>query len=315
MPLLTRRSYLTYSEETTYGTASSGTYKALEVVRDPDIAPLVVDRLPRDTVRPWHGNDRQRLINRRVTVSFQIQLSGSGTAGTAPQFGDFLVSCAMTETVVGASPGPASVTYALASLSGTLKSVTLRWYQDGTLHQVAGCRATWTISGAAGEFVFLNIEATGIYSQPTDTALPTAVFANQAPPLEMSATNTPTATINSVANCVASFELNVGNSVVYESYAGCTTQLAIRDRVPEGTIELESKLIAGQNFYTLFEAGTLVPISIVHGITAGNILTMAMSNCQLMEPTLADRNGVQFMSIPFMPISTDGTSEISLAFT
>ena len=311
MTLLTRRSYLTYSEESVYGTASSGTYKALEVVRDPDIAPLVVDRLPRDTVRPWHGNDRQRLINRRVTASFQIQLSGSGTAGTAPQFGDFLVSCAMTETIVAGT----SVTYTLASLSATLKSVTLRWYKDGMLHQVAGCRATWTISGTAGEFVLLNIEATGIYSQPTDTALPSALFENQAAPLEMSATNTPTATINSVANCVAAFELNVGNSLVYESYANCTTEVAIRDRVPEGSIELKSKLIAGQNFYTLFEAGTLVPISIVHGVTAGNILTITQSNCQLMEPTLADRNGVQFMNIPFMPISTDGTSEISLAFT
>lgn len=311
MTLLTRRSYLTYSEESTYGTASTGTYKALEVVRDPDIAPLVVDRLPRDTVRPWHGNDRQRLINRRVTASFQIQLSGSGTAGTAPQFGDFLVSCAMTETIVAGT----SVTYALASLSGTLKSVTLRWYQDGMLHQVAGCRATWTKSGTAGEFLILNIEATGIYSQPTDTALPSALFENQAAPLEISATNTPTVNINSVANCLAAFELNVGNSVVYESYGGCTTELAIRDRVPEGSIEIKSKLIAGQNFYTLFEAGTLVPISIVHGVTAGNILTITLSNCQLMEPTLANRNGVQFMNIPFMPISTDGTSEISLAFT
>lgn len=313
--MLTRRSLLTYSEESTYGTASAGTYKALEIVRDPDVAPLVVDRLARDTVRPWHGNDRQRLANRRVTCSFQIQLSGSGTVGTAPQFGDFLVSCAMAETVAANT----SVTYALASLAGALKSVTLRWYQDGMLHQVAGCRATWTISGTAGEFVFLNIEATGIYSIPTKTSLITASFANQAAPVEMSATNTPTATVNSVANCVASFELNVGNAVEYESYAGCTTQLAIRDRLPEGSIEIESKIIGSsageQDFYTLFTAGTLVPISIVHGTAAGNILTMTMSNCQLMEPSLSDRNGVQFMTIPFMPISTDGTSEISLAFT
>jgi hypothetical protein len=34
-----------------------------------------------------------------------------------------------------------------------------------------------------------------------------------------------------------------------------------------------------------------------------------------MEPSLSERGGQQFMSIPFMPITTDGTSEISLAFT
>lgn len=313
--MLTRRSLLTYSEESTYGTASTGTYKALEIVRDPDIAPLVVDRLARETVRPWHGADRQRLVNRRVTISFQIQVSGSGAAGTAPQFGDFLVSCAMAETVVAST----SATYALAGLESTLKSVTVRWYQDGMLHQVAGCRGTWTLSGTAGEFPLLNIEATGIYSIPTKTSLITPTFANQAAPIEISATNTPTATINSVACCVAAFELNVGNSVEYESYAGCTTQLAIRDRVPEGSIEIQSKVIGSstgeQDFYTLFTAGTLVPISIVHGTTAGNILTVTMANCQLMEPSLSDRNGQQFMTIPYMPITTDGTSELSLAFT
>jgi hypothetical protein len=313
--MLTRRSLLTYSEESAYGTASAGTYKALEIVRDPDVAPMVVDRLARDTVRPWHGADRQRLVNRRVTVSFSIQLSGSGTAGTAPQFGDFLVSCAMVETVVPTT----SVTYALAGLETALKSVTIRWYQDGMLHQVAGARATWTLGANAGEFPTLNIEATGIYSQPTKTALITATFANQAAPIEVSATNTPTVNINSVANCMAAFELNLGNLVEYESYAGCVTQLAIRDRVPEGSIEIQSKVIGSgtgeQNFYSLFEAGTLVPITWTHGITAGNIITLTMSNCQLMEPSLSERGGQQFMSIPFMPITTDGTSEISLAFT
>jgi hypothetical protein len=107
--------------------------------------------------------------------------------------------------------------------------------------------------------------------------------------------------------------------VEYESYAGCTTQLAIRDRVPEGSIEIQSKVIGSstgeQDFYTLFTAGTLVPITWTHGVTAGNIVTLTMGNCQLMEPSLSDRGGQQFMTIPFMPITTDGTSELSLAFT
>jgi hypothetical protein len=275
----------------------------------------VVDRLARETVRPWHGADLQRLINRRVTVSFSIYLGGSGAAGTAPQFGDFLVSCAMTEAL---SAG-VSATYTLAGLETALKSVTLRWYADGMLHQVAGARATWTLGANAGEFATLNIEATGIYSIPTKTSLISATFANQAAPIEVSATNTPTVNINSVANCMAAFELNVGNSVEFESYAGCVTQLAIRDRVPEGSIEIQSKVIGSstgeQDFYTLFTAGTLVPITWTHGTAAGNIVTLTMGNCQLMEPSLSDRGGQQFMTIPFMPITTDGTSEISLAFT
>jgi hypothetical protein len=308
---------MTYIEEVTYGTAPTSGYKPLEIVRDPDLAPLVVDRLARDTVRPWHGADAQRLINRRVTVSFQIRLGGSGTAGTAPQFGDILVSSAMTQSITG-TPAD-TVTYTPASLSTTPKSCTLRWYADGQLHQVVGTRFTWSLAANAGEFPTLNVEAIGLYVKPTKTSLITdPTYANQAAPLEVNASNTTNVEINNVACCMASFELTLGNALEYESYAGCVEQIAINDRQPEGTIEIESKIIGSgtgeQDFYALFEAGTQVPIEFDHGPTATGF-KLEMPTCQLFEPTMSDRNGKLFMSIPFAPIRTAAaTPELSLIF-
>lgn len=310
MPILSRKSLLTFKKESVYSTAPSGDYTAVLIRRDPDVAPLVVDRLARETVRPYYGADRKRLINRRVTVSLEIELSGSGAAGTAPAFGDMLLACSFNEAVVAST----SVTYTL--VSNSTDSVTLRWHQDGIRHQVAGARGTASIMANAGEYPMLQLTFTGIYSQPTDVALPSATFSNQADPVEVSATNTPTVSVNSVSNCMSEFELNVGNEVVFEDYAGCTTKVRITGRDPEGRIQVEDKLIAGQNFYSLATATSLVPITWTHsGGGAGNTIALTMSNCDIYEPTYADRNGVRFINLPFAPISTDGTSELTLVFT
>lgn len=310
MPILTRKSLLTYKAESAYGTPPSGDYTAIYVRRDPDVAPLVVDRLARETVRPYFGADRKRLINRRVTVGFDVDLVGSGAAGTAPAFGGLLLPCSFNEAIVAST----STTYTL--VSNSTDSSTLRWHQDGIRHQVAGARGTVSITANAGEYPTLSFSFTGIYSQPTDVALPSATFSNQADPVEVSATNTPTVNVNSVSNCMSEFELNVSNEVVFEDYAGCTTKVRITGRDPEGRIQVEDKLIAGQNFYSLATGTSLVPITWTHsGGGAGNTIAATMSNCDIYEPTYADRNGVRFVNLPFAPISTDGTSELSLVFT
>jgi hypothetical protein len=313
MPLLTRKSLLTFAPEATYNTAPSTGYIALEVLRDPDVAPLVADRAARETVRPWLGADRQRLINRRVTASFDCYMAGSGTAGTAPAFGGLLLSCFMSEAIVANT----STTYTLAH-SGVSGSSTIRWHTDGIRHQITGARGNLTMSMAAGEYGLFKFEMQGIYSQPTEVSLPSATFTNQAAPVEISASATTGVSINSVARCMSEFELNIGNELVYENLAGCSEQIEINSRNPEGRIQVESTMLTGtgsQNVYALAEGSALVPIGWTHSGGAGSIITMSLPNCDINEPSLTDRNGKQFMDIPFAPIATSATSELSLVFT
>jgi hypothetical protein len=60
------------------------------------------------------GSTRGTLVaNKRVSITFDVELAGSGSAGTAPAFGPLLKAAGLSETVVAVT----SVTYAGVSSS------------------------------------------------------------------------------------------------------------------------------------------------------------------------------------------------------
>jgi hypothetical protein len=311
MTIQRNRSLLTYKAETVYGTAPTGDFTPVLIMRDPEISPFVADRLERTTTRPWFGADRKRLINRRVTLSFSLEDGGSGSPGVAPAYGGLLVACGMAEATVAST----SVTY--TTVNTGMGSVAIRWFEDGIRHQVLGCFGTPTWRRNSGEFPMIEFEFQGLYSQPTDVAFTAATYANQGLPLEVNSTNTPTVTVNSVGCCMSEYELALNNSVTYSDYAGCIKRFEITGRNPEGRIQVEDKLIAGQNFYALAESDTLIPIVVGHiGATAGLRSTITTTNSDMYEPTFATRDeNTRFINLPFSPISTDGTSELSAVYT
>jgi hypothetical protein len=98
MPLLTRKKLLLAKIEAAYGTDSTPTGSAAILVRNLEVVPLQSDIVQRELIRPYLGNYEQLLANTRVQVTFEVELAGSGTAGTAPAYGPILRSCALSET-------------------------------------------------------------------------------------------------------------------------------------------------------------------------------------------------------------------------
>ena len=177
MPLLTRKRLILLESEGTYGTDPTPTGVDAVLVRDLNITPLQSDTVSRDLVRPYLGASEQLLANTRVEVTFSVELAGSGAAGTAPRYGKALLACGMAETVVAST----SVTY--APVSASFGSCTIYYNIDGVRHKVTGARGTFTINGAVGEIPTIDFTFTGIYNAPTDTALPSATYADQATPV------------------------------------------------------------------------------------------------------------------------------------
>jgi hypothetical protein len=103
MALLLRKSLILIKAESTYGSDISPAGTDAVLVRDLTITPLQSDTVSRDLVRPYLGASEQLLANTRVQCQFTVELAGSGTAGTAPRFGDALKACAMAETTTGAA--------------------------------------------------------------------------------------------------------------------------------------------------------------------------------------------------------------------
>jgi hypothetical protein len=311
MALLTRKRLILAKAEATYGTDPTPTGSANAIlVRNLDIVPLQSDIVQRELIRPYLGNYEQLLAQTRVQVSFEVELAGSGAAGTAPAYGPVLKACGLSETVVATT----SVTYAPVSTS--FSSVTIYFYQDGIRHIVTGARGTFTLNGQVGAIPTIAFTMTGIYNAPTDKALATPTYANQATPLIFKNGNTTSFSAFSYSGALQSIDLNLGNEIVYRELIGGTKEVLITDRKPAGTMSIEAVLLATKNYFTVSTGSTTGSISFQHGATAGNIATLTMAQSDLADASYADLNGIAMLNLPYVATPTAaGNDELSLAYT
>jgi len=311
MALLTRKRLILAKAEATYGTDPTPTGSANAIlVRNLDIVPLQSDIVQRELIRPYLGNYEQLLAQTRVQVTFEVELAGSGAAGTAPAYGPVLKACGLSETVLATT----SVTYAPVSTS--FSSVTIYFYQDGIRHIVTGARGTFTLNGQVGAIPTIAFTMTGIYNAPTDTALATPTYANQATPLIFKNGNTTSFSAFSYSGALQSIDLNLGNEIVYRELIGGTKEVLITDRKPAGTISIEAVLLATKNYFTVSTGSTTGSVSFQHGTTAGNIATLTMAQSDLADASYADLNGIAMLNLPYVATPTAaGNDELSLAYT
>ena len=310
---LTRKRLLAAATENSYGSsANPGGTSAILVNDDLSITPLDADTLERSTIQPYFGARRVFLVNQKVKISFSVDLGGSGTAGTAPKFGRLIKACGFGETIVNAT----SVTYGLLSDNSTTDSVSLAFHADGQKHLALGCRGTVKLSGKESEYAKLEFEFTGIYAAPTDTALPSPTYGNQADPVVVSDVNTTAISINSWADaCLSEFELDIANSIIYRARPGCGKQVRITDRAGSGSVMIEAPALSAHDFFADAVASAVGTFSFQHGQTAGNICTVT-SRANFGAPEYGDSDGIQMLSIPLGLVpSSAGNDELSLAFT
>jgi hypothetical protein len=311
MPLLTRKRLILLETEATYGTDPTPTGVDAVLVRDLNITPLQSDVVSRDLVRPYLGASEQLLANTRVECTFSVELAGSGTAGTAPRYGKALLACGMSETIVAST----SVTY--APVSASFGSCTIYYNIDGVLHKVTGARGTFTINGAVGEIPTIDFTFTGIYNTPTDTALPSVTYGDQATPVVFKNGNTTGFELLSYAGCLQSVSFDVGNTLVYRELVGCTKQVLLTDRASTGSVTLEAVTMATKNYFTAaLTDGTLGNLLFQHGQTAGNIIDFVSTRVDIGDVSYSDQDGIHMLNIPYTCVpSTSGNDEFSLVYT
>lgn len=307
---LTRKRLILVKKEVTYGTDSSPVGTDALLVRNLDITPIEADLVSRDLIRPYLGNSPQLLANSRVSLTFQVELAGSGTAGTAPRFGAVLQACGMVEAVVAST----SVTY--APLSASFSAVTIYFNNDGVLHKATGCRGTFTLNAAVGEIPTIDFTMVGVYNAPTDTAAPSVTYSNQASPLVFKQGNTSAFQFFSYAGCLQSVSFDIANSTVYRELVGCTKEVLITDRKPAGTVMIEAPTLATKDFFAIAQTETTGNLTFLHGTTAGNRVTLTAPQCDIANPSYSDQDGIQMLNIPYIAVpTTAGNDEVTLAFT
>jgi hypothetical protein len=311
---LTRKKFLIAKIETTYGTDPSpvGGSDAVQVT-NLEVTPIESDNVQAASYQGFLGNSTRGTLvaNKRVSVTFDVELSGSGTAGTAPAFGPLLKSCGLSETT---SAG-VSVTY--APVSSSFSSATIYCFYDGTRHKITGARGTVSFNLTAGQFAVASFQFIGIYNAPDGTALSGSfTVANQAAAIEVNDTNVTTATFHGVTSSrIESFDMALNNELLYKETAS-SQEVLITNRAPGGTAVIEAPAVGTTDFFAKAVAVATGSTSLVLGATAGNIVTMNAAQTDITGCSYADTNGVIALSMPYLALpTTAGNNEASLVFT
>ena len=307
---LTRKRLIQAKGETTYGTDSSPAGTDALLVRNLEITPIEADVVSRDLIRNYLGNSPQLLANTRVSITFQAELAGSGTAGTPPRYGALLRACGLLEAIVAST----SVTY--TPRSAGFESATIYFNNDGIRHVLTGCRGTFTMNCEVGQIPTLDFTMIGVYNAPTDTALPTTTYSQQASPLIFRQGNTSAFQFFSYAGCLQSVSFDMANETVYRELVGCTKEILITNRAPAGTVMIEAPTLATKDYFNIAQTETTGNLTFLHGTAAGNRVTFTAGQCDITNPTYADQDGVQMLNIPYVAVpTTAGNDELTLAFT
>ncbi len=150
MPLAQRKRVILVKLEPTYGADSSPVAADAVLCSGLDITPLEGSSVERDFIRPYFGGSGSIRVENYISLSFDTEIAGSGTAATPPEWGALLKAANFSETITAAAitgTGQAGGSTTSIKLAATASAVD-GFYTGMTVTLTAGPG-----SGQAGEII------------------------------------------------------------------------------------------------------------------------------------------------------------------
>jgi hypothetical protein len=296
--------------ETVYGTDPTPTGAAnAMVVHDVEITPLDGEEVERTNVQPHFGHNGAITATSFARIKFSVELAGSGVPGTAPKWSPLMRACSVGVTV---SAG-VSITY--APITENQESVTIYGNVDGVNHVMPGVRGECKLGLDAKGKPALMFEFQGLWTPLADATLPAAAYTGWVAPVAVNKANT-SFSLHGTLVGMTHFDLAFGNQVEKRDTSEDDT-VEIVDRKSSGSAVFEMTPVATKDWVSIAQAKTRGNLQLVHGVTAGNIITVAgTGTVELGKPTYQNQQGVQMINVPlrFVPTSA-GNDEWSMVLT
>lgn len=311
MALLKKREVILAKVESTYGTDATPTAgdNAIQVenVSWSHEGARMIDR---PLTKPSIGMRQSIYGGSLMSITFDVELKGSGAAGTAPDCGALFLGCGMDETISAST----SVTY--APVSTAQDSLTIWYYQDGLLHKMTGARGSFTIQAAAGERVMASFTFTGKIGSVSDAALASPTYDSTGPLIMKGASFS----VLSYSATIGVLSIDMGNSISQQpdvNDADGFGEILITGRSITGSIDPLATLEATEAWVANYRAGTAGSLTTgTIGSTAGNRLAITCGQTYYREIGPGDRDGALIYDIGFGAAETaTGDDEISVVFT
>ena len=306
--MIVKRAQIAAKSETTEGTAATLTdtdaFLASNVVWTPDTEigkrPNVSSSLSQFAAVPGA---------RKATLSFDVEIKGSGVKGTAPELGVPLKACGFSETVVSG----ASVTYLPASTG--ISSLTIALYNDGVIYKIWGARGDAKFKTEKGKPGIISFTFTGAdYSVTDGSMLNSVTYDSTVPPAFLSAS----LLVDSYAALIGSAEFGLNNEVVLRDDVNTASgykSAVIAGRDPSLTFDPEMVLVATYDWFGKLRSGNEGSMTMTLGATVGNICTITAPKVQYVKVGLSDKSGLRSLGIDCQLNRNAGDDELSIAFT
>jgi hypothetical protein len=295
------------------GTAAAPTGAANAVlVSNMNLTPLDAQNISREIIRGFFGGAEQLVGPASVKLSYEVELAGSGTAGTAAPWGQLVQGCAVGEGILAT---PARTEYTPAS-SG-LKALTHYYYDDGVLHKLTDCMGDCTLSAKVGERPLLKFDWIGLdggVSAASDTGTftawkkPVAVTKANVVDITLGGTYAAGAITGGTLYSSTGIEAKFGNQVKFNAMLGSET-VDITDREGTGSIELDLTAAQEVALMAAVKANTTQSLAFAIGTTAGNKILFFAPAAQLLNPKKVDRNGKRLIGFDVRFVPVNGNDE------
>ncbi len=310
-PIKFKQRLMLAKTEAVYGVDPNPTGAAnAMMVKNVVINPMEGSEETRDFDTPYLGGQAKIPTGLHAKISGEIELVGSGTAGTVPGWGPIMRALGMSEVI---SPGT-SVVYQPVSTS--MDSVAIYFSVGSTRHVVLGCRGTATIDVIAQKIPVIKFTMTGLFAVPSEEAIPAPDFTAFKASLVATTVNTPVFTVDAINMVMETYTLDLGNTVSQLLRIG-REAVIIEDRAETISTKVEALPVTVFDPFTkALDPNARVAVNITHGTVAGMISAIDAPRCQVGRlSAYEDSKGSLMWPLKLAPQPVSGTGNDQFTIT
>lgn len=291
--------------ETTYGIDATPAVADAIIGSNVSFTPLEAEEVRRDLLLPYLGNQGAILTAEYGRVEFDVEIAGSGVAGTAPKFGALLRTAGFAATITAST----DVTYDI--VEDAVESGSLYFIHDKVRHIFLGGQANLALNFAAKQIPKFRVTYVGLIGAVSDIgSMPAVSQSGWTKPVPVSKANT-TLSLHGWSAVAESLSIDLGNTLTPRHLIG-DERILIEDRQSTGTAVVEARDVGTIDWFTRARNSTRGALSLVHGTGAGNIVEISAPAVEIGKPSQGETNGVINYSLPLRICPDIGRDELTI---
>jgi len=279
-----------------------------------EITPVEGENFRRSIDLPFAGARPSQRTAVRARHAFSVELSGGGTATGVPVWAKLLRASLFGAPVVGAD----SVSIPLIN-TGDGDALSISGWKANARHRAAMVRGNAVLEFVEKALPSLRLDLLGLIegAAPADAnTAGTPTYDAYPAPVEVNASNTAILLDGFELGC-RSFTLDMGMKTEFYSTTGGRAIIFGKSedgdrRSPGGTIVAELPDPSVKEYFTALLANTPLAFSLVHGLTAGNIIEIESAKLVLEDISYTVEANRLFMNATFKFVADAANNDFTL---